>query len=89
MGQSIREILSIEEIPGTFLKLTCTPAQYFTHWGLQDQGKMLCLSWAVEGGGKKVYFAGNTGYRYVKDGEDRAERLVCPALKEIERVSIY
>ncbi|KAK0215408.1 beta-lactamase superfamily domain-containing protein [Armillaria fumosa] len=43
----------------------------------------LWSSWAVEGEGKKVYFAGDTGYRSVKDGEDEAERPVCPAFKEI------
>ncbi|KAK0215407.1 hypothetical protein IW262DRAFT_1299675 [Armillaria fumosa] len=43
----------------------------------------LWSSWAVEGEGKKVYFAGDTGYRSVKDGEDEEGRPVCPAFKEI------
>ncbi|KAK0191851.1 Metallo-hydrolase/oxidoreductase [Armillaria mellea] len=71
------------EILGTSFKLTCTPAQHFTGRGLHDQGKTLWSSWAVEGEGKKVYFAGDTGYRSVKDGEDEAERPICPAFKEI------
>ncbi len=71
------------EIPGTSFKLTCTPAQHLTGRGPLDQGKTLWSSWAVEGEGKKVYFAGDTGYRSVKDGEDEAERPVCPAFKEI------
>ncbi|PBK68407.1 Metallo-hydrolase/oxidoreductase [Armillaria solidipes] len=71
------------EIPGTSFKLTCTPAQHFTGRGVLDQGKTLWSSWAVEGEGKKVYFAGDTGYRSVKDGEDEEERPVCPAFKEI------
>ncbi len=49
------------EIPGTSFKLTCTPAQHFTGRGPLDQGKTLWSSWAVEGEGKKVYFAGDTG----------------------------
>ncbi|PBK88129.1 Metallo-hydrolase/oxidoreductase [Armillaria gallica] len=71
------------EIPGTSFKLTCTPAQHLTGRGLLDQGKTLWSSWAVEGEGKKVYFTGDTGYRSVKDGENEAERPVCPAFKEI------
>ncbi|KAK0492501.1 Metallo-hydrolase/oxidoreductase [Armillaria luteobubalina] len=71
------------EVPGTSFNLTCTPAQHFTGRGLHDQGKTLLPSWAVEGEGKKVYFAGDTGYGSVKDGEDEAERPVCPAFKEI------
>ncbi|KAK0191843.1 beta-lactamase superfamily domain-containing protein [Armillaria mellea] len=64
------------EIPSTSFLLTCTPAQHFTSRGLHDQGKTLWSSWAV-------YFAGDTGYRSVKDGEDEAERPACPAFKEI------
>ncbi|KAK0477771.1 Metallo-hydrolase/oxidoreductase [Armillaria novae-zelandiae] len=61
-------------------------ARRVEHWtgrGAFDQGKTLWASWAVEGEGKKVYFAGDTGYRSVKDGEDEDERPVCPAFKEI------
>ncbi|KAG7440705.1 Metallo-hydrolase/oxidoreductase [Guyanagaster necrorhizus] len=73
------------EIPhdGASFKLTCTPAQHFTGRGLFDQGKTLWASWALEGEGKKVYFAGDTGYRSVKDGENEEERPVCPVFKEI------
>ncbi|KAK0430453.1 Metallo-hydrolase/oxidoreductase [Armillaria borealis] len=71
------------EISGTSFKLTCTPTQHFTGRGLHDQGKTLWSSWAVEGEGKTVYFAGDTGYGSIKDGEDEAERPVCPAFKEI------
>ncbi|KAK0477814.1 hypothetical protein IW261DRAFT_1565598 [Armillaria novae-zelandiae] len=61
--------------------------RHFTGRGVHDQGKTLWSSWAVEGEGKTVYFAGDTGYRSVKDGEDEAERPVCPAFKEIgERI---
>lgn len=31
----------------------------------------------------KVYFAGDTGYRSVKDGEDEDKVPVCPAFKAI------
>ncbi|KAK0452177.1 N-acyl-phosphatidylethanolamine-hydrolyzing phospholipase D [Desarmillaria tabescens] len=72
------------EIPDTSFKLTCTPAQHFTGRGIHDQGKTLWASWVAEGeGGKKVYFAGDTGYRSVKDGEAEEERPTCPVFKEI------
>ncbi|KAK0183691.1 Metallo-hydrolase/oxidoreductase [Armillaria mellea] len=61
------------EIPGTSFKLICTPAQHFTGRGPARSGKDPL----------KVYFAGDTGYRSVKDGEDEAERPACPAFKEI------
>ncbi len=71
------------EVSRTSFKLTCTPAQHWTGRGAFDQGKTLWASWAVEGEGKKVYFAGDTGYRSVKDDENEDERPVCPAFKEI------
>ncbi|PBK79311.1 N-acyl-phosphatidylethanolamine-hydrolyzing phospholipase D [Armillaria gallica] len=71
------------EVSGTSFKLICTPAQHWTGRGAFDQGKTLWASWAVEGEGKKVYFAGDTGYRSVKDDENEDECPVCPAFKEI------
>jgi L-ascorbate metabolism protein UlaG (beta-lactamase superfamily) len=32
---------------------------------------------------KKVYFAGDTGYRTVRDGEDEDKVPVCPAFAEV------
>lgn len=63
-----------------------------------DRFKSLWASWAVEqivpdsspsnlptnnGGGVKVWFAGDTGYRAVKDGQNEDDVPCCPAFKEI------
>lgn len=79
-------------------RLTCTPAQHLTGRGVLDRFKSLWASWAVEevvpdsspstltsnnGGGVKVWFAGDTGYRAVKDGQNEDDVPYCPAFKEI------
>jgi N-acyl-phosphatidylethanolamine-hydrolysing phospholipase D len=73
-------------------RLTCTPGQHFTGRGLLDRFKSLWASWAVEelagqgaqnSGGKKVWFAGDTGYRTVKEGEEEDNVPCCPVFKEI------
>ncbi|KAK0492497.1 hypothetical protein EDD18DRAFT_1108881 [Armillaria luteobubalina] len=79
-------------VPAIDTRPASHPAEYyvvitsphFTNRGLCDQGKPLCSSWAVEDEGKGVSFSGSIGYVYSKDGEDRAEGPMCPALKEIE-----
>lgn len=73
--------------------VTCTPAQHFTGRGLFDHYKTLWASWAVEevptndATGdilpRKIYFAGDTGYRSVIDGKKEEELPFCPAFKEI------
>ena len=75
--------------------VTCTPAQHFTGRGLHDRFKTLWASWVVEEpavanpsavSGRlpvKVYFAGDTGYRAVRDGQDEDKVPMCPAFKEI------
>jgi N-acyl-phosphatidylethanolamine-hydrolysing phospholipase D len=75
--------------------LTCTPGQHFTGRGLLDRFKSLWASWAVEeiipsdssqsstNKGVKVWFAGDTGYRAVKEGENEDEVPCCPVFKEI------
>lgn len=69
--------------------ITCTPAQHFTGRGVFDRFKTLWASWAVQevpnngGEGAKVYFAGDTGYRSVRDGQDEEKVPHCPAFKEI------
>jgi N-acyl-phosphatidylethanolamine-hydrolysing phospholipase D len=79
--------------------ITCTPCQHFTGRAPWDLFKSLWASWAIEEviadddglGGKadrppvKVYFAGDTAYRTVLDGEDEDEVPVCPAFGEIGR----
>ena len=41
---------------------TCTPAQHSSGRGLRDQNLRLWSSWAIAGGGKRLWFAGDTGY---------------------------
>ena len=41
---------------------TCTPAQHSSGRGLHDQNLRLWSSWVIAGGGKKLWFAGDTGY---------------------------
>jgi N-acyl-phosphatidylethanolamine-hydrolysing phospholipase D len=40
----------------------CTPAQHSSGRYLHDQNKRLWSSWVVESGGRRVFFAGDTGY---------------------------
>lgn len=77
--------------------ITCTPSQHFTGRALWDNFKTLWASWVVEeivvdqpNGATpahqspvKVYFAGDTAYRTVLEGEDEDKVPVCPAFEEI------
>lgn len=82
---------SEEKITGVF-SLTCTPAQHTTGRGIHDHCKSLWASWAVEakttpnlqtGPRVKIWFAGDTGYRAVKRGQNEDEVPYCPAFEEI------
>ena len=71
-------------------KISCLPCQHTSGRTLTDKGCTLWSSWAVESGGKKVYFGGDTGYRSVpelpRDVDDYGEGHNyphCPAFKEI------
>ncbi|TCD66920.1 hypothetical protein EIP91_000759 [Steccherinum ochraceum] len=68
-------------------KLTCTPAQHTANRTLLDRWTTLWASWTLEDltcpGGKNAYFAGDTGYRTVRKGEDPESVPTCPAFKEI------
>lgn len=44
------------------LTVTCTPAQHSSGRGLRDQNLRLWSSWVITGAGKRVFFAGDTGY---------------------------
>jgi len=44
------------------LTFTCTPAQHSSGRGLRDQNLRLWSSWVIAGGGKRFFFAGDTGY---------------------------
>lgn len=44
------------------LRMTFVPAQHWSARGLSDRNKTLWGGWVIEGAGKSVYFAGDTGY---------------------------
>lgn len=76
--------------PKLAFEVTCTPAQHRTGRGIRDQLKSLWASWAVREvlptearDGVKLYFAGDTGYRDVPDGQNEDEVPTCPAFREI------
>lgn len=46
-------------------KISCLPAQHTSSRYGYDQNKTLWCSWAIQSGGKSVYFGGDTGYRAV------------------------
>jgi N-acyl-phosphatidylethanolamine-hydrolysing phospholipase D len=67
------------------LKIACTPCQHFTGRSLTDRFKTLWASWVIiePSSGARYYFAGDTGYRAVSDGQDPDKVPHCPAFKEI------
>lgn len=81
--------------PQVTFDVTCTPGQHFTGRSLLDNFKSLWASWVVEEvlstesnektsrPATKVFFAGDTGYRAVLDGQDEDTVATCPAFKEI------
>lgn len=44
------------------LRLSCLPARHFSGRGLTGRDATLWCSWAIEGGGQKVFFSGDSGY---------------------------
>ncbi|KAH9969505.1 N-acyl-phosphatidylethanolamine-hydrolyzing phospholipase D [Russula dissimulans] len=67
------------------VRLSCTPSQHISGRSTTDRWRALWSSWAVEDlrSLKKLYFAGDTGYRTVQDGENEDNVPVCPAFAEI------
>ncbi|KAI0753389.1 Metallo-hydrolase/oxidoreductase [Daedaleopsis nitida] len=79
--------------------LTCTPAQHTSGRSAFDRWRTLWASWAVEEdfsdpplptsapgpvrAPRKVFFAGDTGYRTVLGGENEDAVPCCPAFKEV------
>ncbi|KAI9800525.1 MAG: hypothetical protein M1825_004073 [Sarcosagium campestre] len=70
--------------------ISCLPSQHASNRGLLDRFKTLWASWSVSSGGKKIWFAGDTGYRAVpelpKSKDDYAAEYDlphCPAFKQI------
>jgi len=72
-------------------RVSCLPCQHTSARSAFDKGATLWCSWAVESGGKKVWFGGDTGYRAVPHlpkevddyGEDYKDLPHCPAFKQI------
>jgi N-acyl-phosphatidylethanolamine-hydrolysing phospholipase D len=71
---------------GTIM-LTCTPAQHASSRGVFDRGQTLWCSWVLEDSHKKLYFAGDTGYRKIDEESESPEEWDtlpgCPAFAEI------
>lgn len=60
---------------------TCTPAQHGSARGIRDRDHALWCSWVMRAsGGKKLYFAGDTGYQSTE------APTPCPSFKEIGRL---
>ncbi|KAH8592424.1 beta-lactamase superfamily domain-containing protein [Bisporella sp. PMI_857] len=72
-------------------RISCLPCQHTSARTAFDKGATLWCSWAVESGGKSVWFGGDTGYRAVPEipkeiddyGPDYAHLPHCPAFKQI------
>ena len=77
--------------PGISATIGCLPCQHMSARTLFDRAHTLWSSWSVESGGKKVWFAGDTGYRGVpekadgtEDRDDEFDHLPhCPAFAQI------
>ncbi|KAH8998664.1 N-acyl-phosphatidylethanolamine-hydrolyzing phospholipase D [Lactarius akahatsu] len=67
------------------VRLSCTPSQHVSGRTASDRWHALWAAWVVDDlrSHKKVYFAGDTGYRTVRDGEDEDEVPVCPAFAKV------
>ena len=67
------------------VRLSCTPSQHVSGRTPFDRWHALWGAWFVDDlhSQKKVYFAGDTGYRTVQDGEDEEKVPVCPAFAEV------
>lgn len=69
----------------TEVRLSCTPSQHVSGRTALDRWHALWAAWVVDDlhMDKKLYFAGDTGYRTVRDGEDEDNVPVCPAFAEV------
>ncbi|KAI5793042.1 beta-lactamase superfamily domain-containing protein [Geopyxis carbonaria] len=81
--------------PGSITaRIGCVPCQHTSNRGLTDRSATLWSGWSIESGGKKLYFAGDTGYRAVPKeseglddyGEEFKDLPVCPAFKQIGKL---
>jgi N-acyl-phosphatidylethanolamine-hydrolysing phospholipase D len=67
------------------VRLSCTPSQHVSGRTGLDRWHALWAAWVVDDlhTHKKLYFAGDTGYRTVREGEDEDKVPVCPAFAEV------
>ena len=78
------------------IAMTCTPSQHMSGRGILDHATTLWCSWILDAGtfsgapgagqpssSEKVFFAGDTGYRYVPKEAQESDMPSCPAFKEI------
>lgn len=67
------------------VQMSCTPSQHVSGRSAFDRWHALWAAWVVEDlhSHKKLYFAGDSGYRTVRDGEDEDKVPVCPAFTQV------
>jgi N-acyl-phosphatidylethanolamine-hydrolysing phospholipase D len=67
------------------VRLSCTPSQHISGRSLFDRFHALWGAWVVDDlhSQKNVYFAGDSAYRTVRNGEDENNVPVCPAFAEV------
>ncbi|KAK9459748.1 beta-lactamase superfamily domain-containing protein [Lipomyces oligophaga] len=75
-------------VRGQRATISCLPAQHISNRTFTDHGKALCASFSISSDTRRLYFAGDTGYRAVPklnpDQDDYAiDMPSCPAFKEI------
>jgi N-acyl-phosphatidylethanolamine-hydrolysing phospholipase D len=63
-GRGVREVTELdwwERRDHDGLTLACAPAQHFSARGPTDRNRSLWCSWGIAAGGRRVYFAGDSG----------------------------
>ncbi|MDQ3699057.1 MAG: MBL fold metallo-hydrolase [Gemmatimonadota bacterium] len=58
----VRELDWWDEADAGPLRIACTPAQHVSGRGLRDRGRTLWCGWALRGGSRRVFFAGDSAY---------------------------
>lgn len=60
--ETIHELNWWDEIQYDNLKFICAPARHFSGRAISDRFSTLWASWIIQGGGKNIYFSGDSGY---------------------------
>ena len=61
-AEHIREFDWWQSATHAGVQLTATPAQHFSGRGLTDRNATLWASWALQAGGQRIYYSGDSGY---------------------------